>query len=517
LAVSLRVIARWLFPDHASLVVLVLAAALLFGTASWRSAEYDEQYTLLLVAGTPRPVWPETAFTGAAVRQIQAGKSGVVEIAQHLRQTDVHPPLYFWAAAAWHDFSGPGLTRLRWLSVIFSLGALIMVSAIAREAGVPPAWAMAFTVGSYGFAYTAGLARGFALAQFLTLAGVMLLLHAERRRLPKRVQPMLAGAGGLALGAATFANYLAVFVAGAVLLWLLLRQPRIPRLWLVAGLGFAAFLPADLWFFLAQRDSRIGQFPPFELIHAVALLARDGAGTIFGGLPLYVEGTARIVVSSALGGLLAALSALVVWRWRGLARPGARGLLATATFAPPAGLLLLGLVFNSTPIELRYLAFAAPFGALLLAGSLATLPRGMAIGIGGAVLMIQAASLTGLFTRPETMQPARATAQAAAAIAWPNGVVLVPHGNDGVGVVAAFATEAPDWLPMLVVGVGDPASYTRIRAGAYRRVVLALLGQDDASRATVLSMQAAFTHQPCWRWAASGFNVIAYDRICGED
>jgi 4-amino-4-deoxy-L-arabinose transferase-like glycosyltransferase len=496
----------------ASLAVLALAAALLFGTVSWRGPEYDEQYTLLLVAGAPRPAWPEAAFTAATIRQLQAGATGAAQIARDLRRTDVHPPLYFWTAAAWHDRVGPGLTRLRLLSVIFALAALAMVGWIASLARIPPARAMAFTLGCYGFAYTAGIARGFALAQFLSLAGVALLLSTERR--PRAV---LAFAGGLALGAATLTNYLAAFVAGAALLWLLLRQPRAPRLWLAAVIGFSVLLPAALFFFLAQRDSRAGQFLPFELLRSIALLARFGAGAIFGGLPLYVSGTARLLVSGALGGLLAALSALIVWRWRGLARPGARWLLAMAALAPPLGLMLLGLAFDNTPIELRYLSFAVPFAALLLAGSLATLPRRLATGVGGLVLLIQAASLAGLFLRAETMQPARATAEAAAAAAWPKGVVLLPHGNDGVGIVAAFASEAPDWLPMLVVGRDEPASRTRIRAGAYRRVVLALLGQDEESRATVKSLQVAFAHQPCWRWAASGFNVVAYDRICGED
>ncbi len=504
--------ARRLSMPLSSLAVFALAAVLLLGTVAQRGAEYDEQYTLLLVAGTPRPAWPDAAFTAAGVHRIQAGEAGAAQLARDLRHTDVHPPLYFWAALAWHDLLGPGLARLRLLSVLFGLGALAMVAWIARSARIPPAWAMAFTLGCYGFAYTAGIARGFALAQFLSLAGVALLLHAERWGLRT---PALAG--GLALGAATLTNYLAAFVAAASLLWLLLRCPRAPRLWLLAGLGFAAFLPADLFFFLAQRDSRPGQFPPFDLLHSIALLARFGAGAMFGGLPLYVDGTARLLASGALGGLLAALSGLVLWRWRGLARPGARGLLAMAALAPPLGLILLGLLFDATPIELRYLAFAVPFAALLLAGSLATLPRGMACVIGGTVLAIQAASLAGLFTRAETMQPARATAEAAAAAAWPKGVVLVPHGNDGVGIVGAFASEAPAWLPMLVVGRDDTASHTRIRAGAYRRVVLALLGQDEASRATVQAMQAAFVQQPCWRWAASGFNVVAYDRICGED
>ena len=54
-------------------------------------------------------------------------------------------------------------------------------------------------------------------------------------------------------------------------------------------------------------------------------------------------------------------------------------------------------------------------------------------------------------TRPETMQPARATAIAAASLVG-DGVVLLPHGNDGVGIVGAFAVEAPPALRLLVVG-----------------------------------------------------------------
>ena len=108
----------------------------------------------------------------------------------------------------------------------------------------------------------------------------------------------------------------------------------------------------------------------------------------------------------------------------------------------PVGLLLLGFVFDNTPIELRYLAFATPFIGLLLA----TLPRGVC----GVVLAIQAASIAGLMTRPETMQPARATAVAAVALVG-DGVVLVPRGNDGVGIVGAFAIEAPPRLRLLVL------------------------------------------------------------------
>jgi hypothetical protein len=45
---------------------------------------------------------------------------------------------------------------------------------------------------------------------------------------------------------------------------------------------------------------------------------------------------------------------------------------------------------------------------------------------------------------------------------------------------------------------------------------LALLGQDAASRATLPIMREAFA-DPCWRLADEGFNVLAFDRICGEE
>ena len=492
------------------LAVLWLGAMLLTAAVLCRGAEYDEQYTMQLVAGIARPTWPQTAFTGAEARAMHASSSGFSAVAQDLRATDVHPPAYFWAAHIWRNLFGPNLVPMRLMSVLFALLSLVVVGQIARSARIRPALPMLFTLGCYGFVYTGAIARGFALAQLFTLCGVALLLRAEGRR-----DRLAALAGGLALGAASFTNYLAVFVAVAAMLWLLIRQPRSIGLWLAAGLGFALFLPADFFFLAAQHGTRIGQFPPFDAIHGVALLARFGAGAMFGGLPLYVGAGLRPIVAGVLGGVLAALSALIVWRWRGLARPNARLLLAMAVAAPPLGLVALGLIFNTTPIELRYLSFSVPFAALLLAGSLATLPKRLALPITVLVLAIQTASLAGLLTRNETMQPARTTASLAASLAWPNGVVLLPAGNDGVGVPGAFAAEAPDWLPMLVVGQQETPENIRLRAKDFPRAVLALLEQDGASRATSGLLREAFAGQPCWRRAPGAVNVMVFDRTCG--
>jgi hypothetical protein len=179
-------------------------------------------------------------------------------------------------------------------------------------------------------------------------------------------------------------------------------------------------------------------------------------------------------------------------------------------------LILLGLVFNTTPIELRYLSFATPFLGLLVAGAFASLPPRTAWALGTAFACLQVLALAGLLTRPETMQPARGTAAAAAALAGSRGLVLLSRGNDGVGVIGPFVAESPHWLHVLLIGRKTPTRSIVSAASAYPRVVLALIEADADSRAVLPAMHAAFA-DPCWRPAGAGFNVIAFDRVCPPD
>ena len=93
-----------------------------------------------------------------------------------------------------------------------------------------------------------------------------------------------------------------------------------------------------------------------------------------------------------------------------------------------------------------------------------------------------------------------------------DGVVLLPNGNDGVGIVAAFAIEAPSAMRLLVIHRAETAGEIRARADGFQRVVLALLGPDQDSRATLPLMREAFA-DPCWRRIGEGFNVVAFERI----
>jgi len=505
---------------HAGGIAAALALALLvlIASAASRGTEYDEDYTVFIASGTPRPVWPSGPFTAGSVRHFFAGHSTALSIARDLRRTDVHPPLYFWAVAAWRGLFGSGLFETRLLSVLFSLVALLGVARLAVLVGAPPVAAVLLTIGCYGFTYTGSIARGFALAQLCLIWGTALVAQSARPRGRARGAG-IALAGGLLLGLGSFSNYLAAFGAAGALLWLLLARLRRPERWIAAGIGFVLLLPADLYFFLAQRGSRIGQFPPFRLLPSLVRLAKYTSANIFGGLPLYVGHLAGLLVGLVLVLGLIGLFALVVLRWRAMSGGEMRWLPAMAAAATPIGLLLLGMVFNNTPIELRYIAFGVPFFAVLLAAGFASLPRRTATLAIGALFAVQALSLIGMMTQPQTMQPQAQTARAARRLAGPGTLVLVPYGNDGVGVLAAFVNESPDRLLLAKIDPGESPAAIRAEAHAAQRVVLVLLGLDADSRATLPAMRQAF-HDRCWQPAGSGFDTMAYDRArapgCGN-
>jgi hypothetical protein len=456
-------------------LALLLGGIVLVGAAWLRGAEYDEQYTVFLLAGDPRPDWPASAFTVADVRSHFHGTSSPLRIAADLRRGDVHPPLYFWAVAGWSHFVGDTLFRLRLFSVLCALGALAAVGLIARRIGVPAALAMLLTLGCYAFAYTGGTARGFALAQLLAALGVLTALH-QRRAGPRAAMP---GFGtGLLLGAASFANYLAAFTA--------------------------------LSFFVAQYNTRPDQFAPFHVGSGLLRLAKYAAASVAGGLPLYAPAGLANPVAAAIAIVLAGLALLVVLRWRRIGGvPSERALLAGCVIATPTGLLVLGLIFNNTPIELRYLSFAVPFAALLLSGALAE-RRWLAL----VPLALQAAAIAGLLFRPETMQPMRDAAREAAALADAQTVVLLPRGPDGVGIVGAFVTEAPDRLRLLLID--DKTDAGRLR-GVAPHAALALLDRDADSHAALAALLAGFADDPCWRALPGGFNVTVFQSTCGDE
>ena len=174
------------------------------------------------------------------------------------------------------------------------------------------------------------------------------------------------------------------------------------------------------------------------MLPAMTRLARYSVANVLSECPV-AHGFVQAWIAAAVCMLFLGGIGAIIRHWRHIATPEARSLLAMCAVASLLGPLLLGVMFANSPIELRYLAFATPFFALLLA---AAMPRWLRY----ATLAVQAIALVGLMTRPETMQPARAAAQAATPFLG-DGVVLLPRGNDGVGIVGAFANRSPRFKP----------------------------------------------------------------------
>jgi hypothetical protein len=490
-------------PQTSRVLLFVFAAVVLIGVARFRGGEYDEYYTVFLASGDARPAWPATPFAAGSVRALYRGHSSAARIASDLRRGDVHPPLYFWALSIWRDVAGFSLFRLRLFSVVTTLISLGLVASIARVMALDPVLPALFTLLCYGFAYTGIVARDFALASLFLLLGIRLLLAAERRD-----HARLALLGGAALGAASFTNYLAAFTAFAGLIWLFGIAPRRPFLWLPAGLGCAVFLPADLWFFLAQRNSRSGQFNPFHLEHALALVARDQAGAIFGGLPDYLPPPYALILAALLAILLLILIALIMRSGISRLHPARyASLCVLGIVAQPLGLLALGAIFNNMPIELRYFAFGLPYFALLLAAAIKDKPW-----LALLVLAVQAASVTGLAIAPATMQPAARLAHQAAKLAGRHTLVLLPFGNDGVGIPGPFIAAAPNRLRIALIR--RPVSHALAEAAAFRDILIPDIAMDGQSRSILPILQEIFTISPCWRAIALTNSLDHFHNIC---
>jgi hypothetical protein len=471
--------------------LLVFATLLLSLAAQLRAPEYDEAYSIFLTAGDPRPSWPQGVFRAGDVRGFYDGHAGPGEIAHDLRVGDVHPPLYFWALDYWRRLTGPSWFAARMLSVGFSVAALGVLAGLALRAEVPVAATLLLTLLSYGFAYTGIVARGFALAQFLNIVGVYLVCLGTKDR-----RWGLCFGGGLAFGAAGFSNYLAIFVGLGTVWWLMLRAEN-RKMLVPAGFGLGCFLPAIGTFFLSQRNSRVGQFVPFSLPHEITLLAKCGGAALFGGLPVYAgaAGAAvRLAVAWTLALLIVVCAGFVVRDWQPKS-----ALFAIAAVATPIGLLGLGFIFDNSPIEIRYLAFSLPFVALLLAQ---TLPRYWL----WLVLGVQVCGIAGLIVAPETMQPQGLAARQLRAFITPGTLVLLPFGNDGVGIPGPFIASVPDDLRLQLV---KPGPWPKL-AGE-RHVVVVTLRIDAASAQT-----GGFPANSCWVQTALAKYLKVFVRRCHD-
>lgn len=87
---------------------------------------YDEAITLLTTSGHAKLDW------SLGINQFKASVD-LGKIVSELYEQDVHPPLYFWTLALWQTIFGGSLEVARGLSVILTVGTLMLLHRFARD------------------------------------------------------------------------------------------------------------------------------------------------------------------------------------------------------------------------------------------------------------------------------------------------------------------------------------------------------------------------------------------------
>uniref|UniRef100_UPI0022EAAE5F hypothetical protein n=1 Tax=Falsiroseomonas oryzae TaxID=2766473 RepID=UPI0022EAAE5F len=123
-----------------------------------------------------------------------------------------------------------------------------------------------------------------------------------------------------------------------------------------------------------------------------------------------------------------------------------------------------------------------------------------------SVLAVQAAGVVGMALHPATQQTYRDALAAVAPALGPGSLLLVPEGNDGVGIVGAVLAEAPRDQALLVLRTED-ASQLPERVAGYRRLVL--LGITDRDGAVQAEAARAVLHgHPGWTELPEGWRDL---------
>ncbi|WP_237216308.1 glycosyltransferase family 39 protein [Falsiroseomonas oryziterrae] len=471
------VVTRRFVPEAGAELVAAAALALAVAAALLRPFEYDEAYSIFLTHGVARPPWPEGVFTKADIADYFERPGPLGGIAEDLRRTDVHPPLYFWALGLWRHVVEGGFVEARLFSVLATAAMLAGLWRLVRLAEAPPMAGFAIPALAFATVHSGATARGYALALALLVWGTWFLCRdVARGGGAARILPALAG--GALLGAAILTGFLAALpAAGAIGVFGLMALQR--GRWapaLAAPLGAAPFVAYAATFHLAQ-DRRDWQFPSFDFDAALFRSAEMTAAAFFGATPLHFGQVGRLAATAAIAAVMLAVGLVALWRAPALLSHPVRRILLGAGVAVPLGLILLGVLHARIPIEYRYLGFAVPFLGIVAACALRDLasraPRS-AQALLGSVLALQLAGIAALPFSEATRQLTRPAMAAATREATPEAIILVPNGADGVGLVGALLGEAPEHRPLRLLRPGEAPRLLKDVADAQRLVLVRL-------------------------------------------
>lgn len=214
-----------------------------------RSIWHDEAITLLEVSDgpTPRPDRPVPAGELKAAFEGRRSTAGILEV---LRETDIHPPVYYWALSWWRAAFGGSVEAARTFSLAATLVSVALLYALLRTAGAENPFPALLLFGCATFTvHLAHETRNYALGTVFLLASTRLAWRAlpEDDRPLSRRSYLRAGASGVAASAAFLTGYLTIFWIVTLLGWFAVVAWRRGRALAVTLPGTAVALMSFLY------------------------------------------------------------------------------------------------------------------------------------------------------------------------------------------------------------------------------------------------------------------------------
>lgn len=437
-------------------------------------------------------VEPQRPVTSSALHRFlehERPPAGPPRVLRAVFLSDTSPPLYYLLLSFWTRALGTSDAALRGFSVFWSLAALPLLWALARDVGGRPAALCACVL--YALApvslYYSTEGRMYSLAWFLAvlLAWTTLRLARQGGRLGLLALWVLTGAAGM------LTHYFFAFVLGGCLLWILLWPGELRRSRLRSQLIGAAALTglAVLPWMVRVPDSlsrwRIsagwldGLPPwPWNVLSPMKVAWSYFSGRGHWGNPPWTEWP-------SLGAFALLAAAFLVLRDRSRPIDAKRaGLFLFWAAAACLGPLVFDFVFEThTGTVLRYGLAGMP-AALLLAGiALGALRPGLRAVLLSAILIGWLPGAWDIYKSPyRALHPLRQVGRGLAAGARPGDLVMIhsiPSGVLGVARYMDKETEVVSWVQQLGVR-RVPEDLEALLAG-HRRVVLLkihLLGEE---------------------------------------
>ena len=354
--------------DFLILAVLVLITVVVrvpgvFNRAIW----YDEAITLLETAGNAVPTWSALPTPVATQKELLVGSPTLGEVAAGLRETDVHPPVYYGLLSIWRRVAGNSIETARLFSVFWSTASVILLYLLLRSFGFfRPFWPSLVYSLSSGAVHYAHEARNYSLAMFFVilaffLASLFTQLEIHRRSLLYIFSFSIAACCGLAFQT----NYLTVFPVSMLLAWCFAWAPTHRRIYVVATIILSVMISlAGFGTLVAQLGARPNQFQK-ALGFGQELVKIADANFVMLWNPVISSSGIRWTVIGTVLLLLLLSTAYLKAAWSAIDKR-LFSLMAGMAIAPSLGVLALDLLFSKSLGKSSYVLFGGPAVVFLL-------------------------------------------------------------------------------------------------------------------------------------------------------